>query len=405
MLSARIALRYLFAKKRHTAVNVISVISLCGVAVATAAIVVVLSVFNGFADLGASQASVVDPDVLLTPADGKTLSQGDSLATVVAMMPGVRAAVPVVQERGLLICGSAQVPVRFKGVGRGYDTVIPLDSLVIEGAYQADSVGGYAPANLSVGVAYHGSVTPLSPEMVRLYVPRRKGRINSANPAASFRGDTLVVRSVLRSDVQEFDADLMIVPLAAARRLLDYTVEATAIEVVLDPGADIDRVMDGIRAAVPGVIVADRLQQQSEAFRMIAIEKWMTFLMLMFILVIASFNVVSTLSLMVVEKRADMEVLRFIGAKRRLTRAIFVWQGWMVSMLGGVIGIVAGAGLSLWQQYGHIIKLNADASALTIDYYPVRLAWSDLLLVLAAVAAVSLLAGQTTRFFQKNRNQ
>lgn len=401
MLSARIALRYLFAKKRHTAVNVISVISLCGVAVATAAIVVVLSVFNGFADLGARQASVVDPDVLLTPACGKTIADGDSVAAVVAAMPGVRAAVPVVQERGLLLCGQAQVPVRFKGVGCGYDAVVPLDSLVMEGAYRMDNAGGYAPANLSVGVAYHGSVTPSSPDMVRLYVPRRKGRVNTANPAASFRGDTLAVMSVLRSDVQDFDADLMIVPLAVARQLLDYTVEATAIEVALAPGADAARVIDRIRAAVPAIVAADRLQQQSEAFRMIAIEKWMTFLMLVFILVIASFNVVSTLSLLVVEKRADMEVLRSMGARRRLPRAIFVWQGWMVSMLGGAAGIIVGAGLSLWQQYGHIIKLNADASALTIDYYPVRLAWPDLLLVLVSVAVVSLLAGQTTRFFQK----
>lgn len=401
MLSARIALRYLFAKKRHTAVNVISMISLAGVAVATAAIVVVLSVFNGFADLGERQASVVDPDLLITPVQGKTIASGDSLAEAVAAMPGVRAAVPVVQERGLLISNTAQVPVRFKGVPAGYSAVVPLDSLVIDGVYHSDSAVGLPSANVSIGVAYHGAVSPSTDRAVRLYVPRRKGRINPANPAAAFRGDTLLVWSVLRSDVQDFDADLMIVPLEVPRRLLDYSHEATAVEVALEPSADVAAIAAAIGHANPGLEVSDRLQQQSEAFRMIAIEKWMTFLMLIFILVIASFNVVSTLSLLVVEKRSDMEVLRFTGAPRSLVRSIFVWQGWLISMFGGLAGIVLGSLLSLWQQHGHIIRLNADASALTIDYYPVRLAWPDLLLVLGVIALVSLLAGQTTRFFQK----
>ena len=189
MLSVRIALRYLFAKKRHTAVNVISMISLAGVAVATAAIVVVLSVFNGFADLGERQASVVDPDLLITPVQGKTIARGDSLAEAVAAMPGVRAAAPVVQERGLLISNTAQVPVRFKGVPAGYSAVVPLDSLVVDGVYQPDSAVGLPSANVSIGVAYHGAVSPSTDRAVQLYVPRRNGRINPANPAASFRGD------------------------------------------------------------------------------------------------------------------------------------------------------------------------------------------------------------------------
>ena len=313
----------------------------------------------------------------------------------------MRAAAPVVQERGLLISNTAQVPVRFKGVPAGYSAVVPLDSLVVDGVYQPDSAVGLPSANVSIGVAYHGAVSPSTDRAVQLYVPRRNGRINPANPAASFRGDTLLVWSVLRSDVQEFDADLMIVPLEVSRRLLDYSHEATAVEVALEPSADVAAIAADIGRANPGLEVSDRLQQQSEAFRMIAIEKWMTFLMLIFILVIASFNVVSTLSLLVVEKRSDMEVLRFTGAPRSLIRSIFVWQGWLISMLGGLAGIVLGALLSLWQQHGHIIRLNADASALTIDYYPVRLAWPDLLLVLGVIAVVSLLAGLTTRFFQK----
>ena len=403
MLSARIALRYLFAKKRHTAVNVISIISLAGVAVATAAIVVVLSVFNGFSDLGANQASIVDPDLLLTPRQGKTIADGDSLAAALSAMSGVRAAAAVVQERGLLISGANQVPVRFKGVPASYTSVVGLDSIVIDGVFQSDSAVGLPAANISVGVAYHGAVSPSADRMVCLYVPRRKGRINPANPAASFRGDTLLVWSVLRSDVQDFDSDIAVIPLAVARRLLDYSHEATAVEVAVEPWADIAGIAAAIRRDNPSLEVADRFQQQSEAFRMIAIEKWMTFLMLIFILVIASFNVVSTLSLLIVEKRSDIEVMRTLGAPHRLVHAIFTWQGWMICMFGGLCGIVAGTLLTLWQQYGHIIKLNADASALTIDYYPVRLQWTDLLLVLAVIAAVSLAAGQTARLFRRRK--
>ncbi|MDE6097266.1 MAG: ABC transporter permease [Muribaculaceae bacterium] len=403
MLSVRIALRYLFAKKRHTAVNIISIISLAGVAVATAAIVVVLSVFNGFADLGEAQASAVDPDLLLTPSRGKTISDSDSLASAISSIPGIRAVAPVVLERGLLISSNAQVPVRFKGVPRNYTDIVRLDTLTVDGVFLADTAAGLPAVNISAGVAYHGAMSPAADRAVRLYVPRRKGRVNPANPAASFRGDTLLVWSVLRSDVQDFDNDLIILPIDVARRLLDYEHQASAIEVAAEPWADISAIAGEIKKTCPDINVADRLQQQSEAFRMIAIEKWLTFLMLIFILIIASFNVISTLSLLIVEKKSDMEVMRSMGAGLPMIRAIFIWQGWLISMFGGICGIILGAILSLWQQYGHIIKLNADASALTIEYYPVRLSWPDLLAVLGVIAAVSLLAGQTARFFQRKK--
>lgn len=400
-LMFRIALRYLFAKKSHTAVNIISIVSVAGVAVATAAIVVVLSVFNGFSDLGKSQLSVIDPDLLVSPSSGKVIEQADSLAAVIGSLPGVRAAEPVLQERGLLISSAGQVPVRFKGVNDSYRRVVSIDSVVNDGQFYVDSVVGHPTANLTVGVAYHAGITPGTDRSVRLYVPRRRGRINPANPAAAYRGDTLLVWSVLRSDVQDFDADYVLVPLATARHLLDYDHQASAIEVAVAPGTDVATVKNELRRRLTGLVVADRLEQQAEAFRMIAIEKWMTFLMLVFILVIATFNVISTLSLLVVEKSDDAFTFRAMGASRRQVRSIFIWQGWLITMLGGVAGLVLGSGLTLLQQFCHLIRLHADASSLTIDYYPVRLAPLDLLVVIAVISVIALLTAQTTRLLGK----
>lgn len=402
-LMFRIALRYLFARKSHTAVNIISIVSVAGVAVATAAIVVVLSVFNGFSDLGHSQLSVLDPDLLLTPAEGKVIEQADSLAAVISLIPGIRAAEPVLQERGLLISSSGQTPVRFKGVSDNYRRAVPIDSVVSEGEFYVDSVLDRPTANIAIGVAYHAGITPGTDRSVRLYVPRRVGRINPANPAAAYRGDTLLVWSILRSDIQEFDADCMVISLATARHLLDYDHQASALEIALTDGADAARVKEQLRRQFPGLTVADRLEQQAEAFRMIAIEKWMTFLMLVFILVIATFNVISTLSLLVVEKSDDAFTFRAMGASRGQVRSIFIWQGWLITMLGGLAGIILGTGLTLLQQFCHVIKLHADASALTIDYYPVRLAPADLLIVTAVIAVIALLTAQTTRLLGKKQ--
>lgn len=401
MLALRIALRYLFAKKHHAAVNVISIISVAGVAVATAAIVVVLSVFNGFADLGAARLSVVDPQMQVLPRQGKTIDAADSLAGVLTALPDVQLAVPVVRERALLVTGQGQVPVKILGVTPDYADVVALDSLTTDGTYAIGTVMGHPTANLSIGTAYHAGLTPSADRVMEIYVPRRRGRINPANPMSAFRGDTLLVYSILRSDVQDFDADHVVLPLDAARRLLEYTHQASALQLKLKPGVDPARVKQRIQRLLPQTVVQERLEMQADSFRMIAVEKWMTFMMLSFILLIAAFNVISTLSLMVVEKRSDMFTFRALGASNRLRRSVFVWQGALITVLGGAIGVALGAALALLQQYCHLIKLNADAASVTISYYPVRLDPADLPAVLAAIALTAILTGQATRLFSK----
>lgn len=400
MLSFRIALRYLFSKKSHRAVNIISAISIAGVAVATTAIVVVLSVFNGFSRLSAEQLSKVDADLKITAAEGKTIAGADSLVAVLAEIEGVKAAGAVIEERAMLVGDHARIPVEFKAVTADYRGIVDLDEVMIDGVF-LNTLDSTACMQISVGVANRTGLRPGVNSTAELYVPRRKGRINPANPASSLRSEQMIVSGVLEVERAEVDNDRIIIPLGAARRLLDYDSEATSIELATE--GDGAKVAEEVKARLgDGYNVLDRRMQQADAFRMIAVEKWITFMMLVFILIIASFNIVSTLSLLVVEKRHDMSVIRAMGASRKSVRGIFAWQGFMITLIGGAAGIVVGIGLSLLQQHFGLIRLAGDPDALTISVYPVAVEVSDIFVVLAAVAVIGALCSQVTRIFTKN---
>lgn len=399
MLAWTIAWRYLFSKKSHSAVNIISIVSVAGVAIATAAIVIVLSVFNGFTALTEQQLTDIDPDAKIVPVRGKTIANGDSLARALAEVPGVAAAVPVVEERGLMMCGGVQMPVVFKGIPDDYSSAVRLDSTIIDGA-TVNEWNGMPAMTLSAGVAVNTGARPGS--MIDLYVPRRVGRINPANPTASFRGEKLLATAVSRVNHPDYDNDRIYIPLASARRMLEYGTEATAIEIAFAPGADRQAAIQALtQTAGSDLKVLSRMQLQEYAFRMIAIEKWVTFMMLAFIMVIASFNIISTLSLLVIEKRSNMQTLAALGASRSLASSIFICEGWLISVFGGLIGIALGAVLALAQQWGHFIRLAGDPSQLAIAYYPCQVRPLDLLVVLGLVAVVALASSQSTRLFSK----
>lgn len=376
-------------------------------AIAVMAIVVVLSVFNGFASLAEKQMGLFDPDLRIEAAGGKTMADGRSVAARVAASAGVEAVTEVVEERALAVSGSAQMPVRIKGVDAGFTSVTDMDSIIIDGAYTTDTIYGYAPAHLAVGVAGYLGLRPHMGSIVGLYVPRRVGRINPANPATAFRGDSLAVRSVWQTERPDYDADRVVVPLAVARTLLEYNAgEATAIEAALAPDADAERVAAAIGAALgPEFRVLTRARQNADAFRMISVEKWMTFLLLVCILVVASFNIVSTLSLLVIEKRDNMSTLRAMGASQAMVRGVFLWQGALIALAGGVLGTVLGLGLSLAQQHFGLVRLSADPSALTIDVYPVVVQAADLLAVAAVVVGAAAASALVTLLFTKDINR
>ena len=403
MFSLRVALRYLFSKKTHNVVNVISLISVVGVAIATIAIVCVLSVFNGFEDLAAQSLSMFDPQLKVTPKEGKVIENADSLAVEIAKIEGVKIALPEIEEQAFAIFNQQQMPVVIKGVDSLCQQLIKIDSVIIDGNFLLrDSIANYAI--LSPGVAMKLGARPGYINPIGIYVPTRTGRINPSNPMTAFCADSLWVSSVFQVNQPEYDNDRIIIPIENARNLLEYTTQAHSIGVGIIDNADINATAQAIAQKIgPKYDIKDRYAQQEQSFKMISIEKWITFLMLAFILVIASFNIISTLSMLVIEKDENIKTFNALGASQKIITRIFMLEGWLISLMGGIVGIIIGVALCLAQQWGKFIKLNGDPSALVIDSYPVRVVASDLLIVFALVLIVGFVTSQVTSIFTRHR--
>lgn len=401
-LSIRIALRYLFSRKSHAAVNVLSYISMAGVAIAATAMVIVLSVFNGFSDFTAQKISRFSAPLVVTPAQGKTIADADSLASVIDATEGVASATPTITERAFAVAGDRQAPLVICGIAPEGITARSLPEVTIDGTpmliYDDEELPNTAIS--SVGVANTLRAFPSIPVDVRIYEPRRHSRVNPANPLAAFRCDSVVITAVYRIDQNEFDNEYLFVPLQFARNLLGYTSEASAIEIDATAGTDTGRLRDRlIKLLGPSYKVADRMEQQHDAFRMINVEKWITLVMLTFILVVATFNVLAIMSIMIIEKRGNSAILSSLGATAGTIAGIYGWLSMLITTIGGIVGIIIGVALSLLQQCFGFIKLGADdPSQLSIDAYPVSVAASDIAIVAAVIIGIGFLTALITRF-------
>ena len=402
-LPLKIAWRYLVSKKGHQAVNIISIVAVCGVVVATAALICVLSVFNGFRGLIMGKLAMLDPQIAITATVGKAINDADSVIDVVSATPGVDRAIPVIEDQALAIYAQMQMPVRLKGVPDDYNTMNQMDSVIVDGQWKLrDQVSRYAVAG--AGPAIRLMVRPDFLGMVRLYAPQRQGRVNIANPMGAFRQDSLFVSGIFQVQQNNYDADLIYVPLDMARDLFDYETEATQIEVKLAPDANEQQVMSDIGQKLGSSYqVRNRLMLQREAYRLVNIEKWMAFLLLAFILVIATFNVISTLSLLIIEKDDSIATLRALGANDRQISRIFVLQGWLITLIGAITGVVIGLILCLCQQQFGWLHLSGDSANMIISSYPVAVEWTDVLVTLALVAAVGLLTSMVTALIMRRR--
>ncbi len=402
-LPLKIAWRYLVSKKGHQAVNIISIVAVCGVVVSTAALICVLSVFNGFKGLIMGRLAMLDPQIAITATVGKAINDADSVIDVVSAIPGVERAVPVISDQALAVYVQEQMPVRLKGVPDDYNTMNDIDSVIVDGEWKLrDQVSRYAVAG--AGPAVRLAMRPAFLGMVQLYAPQRQGRVNIANPMGAFRQDSLFLSGVFQLQQNSYDADLIYVPLDVARQLFDYETEATQVEVKLAPTADEQEVMHAIsRALGNGYQVKNRLMQQSEAYRLVNIEKWMAFLLLAFILVIATFNVISTLSLLIIEKSDSISTLRALGANDRQISRIFVLQGWLITLMGAITGVVIGLVLCLCQQQFGWLRLSGDPANMIVSAYPVEVQWTDVLVTLGLVAAVGLLTSMVTALIMRRR--
>ena len=399
----KIALRYLVSKKAHNAVNIITIISTGGVVVATAALIAVMSVFNGFQALVMSRLAQLDPEIAVTATHGKTVARADSVLAVARSLPEVEMAMPVIEDHGLAVFADFQMPLRIKGVPDDYARMSDADRVVIDGEFMLrDAVSPYTVVGVGPAMTLH--VRPGFVRMVSLYAPQRQGKVDMANPMGAFRSDSVFVAGVFQAQQNDYDNDLIYVPISLARRLFDYTGEATQIEIRLRKNADERSAMEALGSALgPAYTVKNRLMQQREAYQLINIEKWMAFLLMAFILLIATFNVISTLSLLIIEKDESIATLGALGASKQQITRIFVIEGWLIALAGAALGITLGLLLCYCQQQFGWLKLGGNTAMQITHAYPVEVRLSDVVVVFALVAGVGLLTSLLTSLFMRHR--
>lgn len=390
------------APKTHGAVNAISIISVVGVAVATAAIVIVLSVFNGFRYHLNARLDSLTPDVAVMPSYGKTIEAGDSLVEELRKFPGVEIAMAEVTDNALAIASAKEMPITLKGVDPGiFSQISRIDSLLMDG----EGMAHYSPkeSSISVGVAQRLGIYSAG-DTIFIFAPKRHGRVNMANPASSFISDSIAVSSVFRSMQNEIDENTVIADISLVRKLFQYDTEATAIQIKATEGKNPVALAQELRAYLgEDFVVKDRLEQQEVNFRMVSIEKWITFILLTFILIIASFNIISTLCMIIIDKGNSIHTLWHLGMSRKKVGYIFWWESILVTLWGAGAGLILGLVISLLQEKFSLLKLAGDPESLILQAYPVRVEWVDLGITMIPIAVIGLITAWISQGFAISR--
>lgn len=389
-----IARRYLFSKKSTHAINVISGVSVVGVAVATMALVVTLSVFNGFHDLVASLFTAFDPQLKVTPAVGKTAPADDPVLTRIRHLPEVEVATETVEDMALAIYGDRQAMVTIKGVDDNFDSLTHIREILVgEGEYELHAAGlnyGIPGIRLAetLGTGYRYD------QPLKIYAPKREGQLNMANPTDGFVEDELYSPGVLFSVKQaKYDKSYIVTSIGFARNLFGQQGMVSALELRLKPGTNFDAAKDKIRQMAGGkYTVKDRFEQQEDTFRIMKIEKLIAYIFLTFILAVACFNIIGSLSMLIIDKKADVATLRNLGASDKQIVRIFLFEGRMISAIGAVLGIAVGLLLCWLQQTYGLVGLGRSSGSFIIDAYPVSVHPEDVALIFVTVLAVGFIA-------------
>jgi len=393
MLAWDIACRYLFAKKSHAAINAISLVAACGVAVITTALVCTLSVYNGFEALVAGLCSNFDPDIRIEAKTGKTFrTDNDSLLNALAGHPDIEAVSRTLEETVLLAYNGRQVPATIKGVDNIFQQTSSIDSILRAGTFTlSDAVVNYTVMGAGLANQIGVGVGFLRP--ITVYCPKRKGKINLLRPNEAFTEGELFCSGVFAVDQVEYDDRLFLSSLDFVHSLLGDSTILSAYEIRIRPGTDADAVRKDLQQSVgPSFTVLTRMELQADSYKIMQIEKWITFLIIFFILVIASFNVIGALSMLIIDKEAEIATLHNLGADDRLITRIFFWEGWLISGSGAVVGIILGIVLCLIQEHFGVIPLGDGSAIFIIDSYPVQLQWSDVAWTFLCVSIIGLLA-------------
>ena len=389
-----IARRYLFSKKSTHVINVISSISVIGVAVATMALVIVLSVFNGFHDLVASLFTSFDPQLKVVPVEGKTAPSDDPILTQIRLLPEVDVATETVEDQALAIYQGKQAMVKIKGVEDNFSELSHItDILYGDGTYSLHAanleygiLGIRLAQTMGIGAQWDG--------YLKIYAPKKEGQLDLSNPGEGFVAYSLNSPGVLFSVRQsKYDKNYIVTSIAFARNLFGQQGMLSDLEIRLKEGSDLNAVKAEMqKIAGTKYKVLDRFEQQEDTFKIMSIEKLMAYIFLTFILVVACFNIIGSLSMLIIDKKNDVVTLRNLGANDKQITRVFLFEGRMIAVIGAVIGIGLGLLLCLLQQQYGFVRLGESEGSFIVDAYPVSVHYTDVAIIFVTVIAVGWLA-------------
>ncbi len=385
-----IARRYLFAKKSHNVINIISAISATGMAIGTAALIIILSIYNGFDSLVKLMLGSIEPELMVTPAAGKVfIPEGDAYEWLYSQ-PEIKTICTVLQENVFISYGGRQGVAKAKGVDSIYEEESPLREHIREGKFNLHR-GDVPLACVGAGLAGKMGISPRFVAPIEIYFPARTRSISLSNPAASIETVNVYPSGtfVINNDI---DSEYLIVPIETMRELLEYEDEVSAVEIRMHDGTSqkkIQTIQEELsRRLGNGFNVNNRFQQNESLYQMMKYEKASIYLILIFVIIIIAFNIFGSLTMLIIEKKDDIGTLRSMGASGSLVRRIFILEGWMISLTGLTAGLVIGIGFALLQQKFGFITMPGN---FVISAYPVILSWQDILITAVGVSAIGYL--------------
>ena len=403
-LPLRFALRYLFARKSHNVINIISGISVAGMAIGTAALVVILSVFNGFNKLVSDSLGDAQPDLVVKPAAGKAFVPDSTAFAWLYGQEMVYNMSSVIEEQAFIAFDGKQSLARVKGVDSVFEEESPIQNHITDGVFSLHRGSG-AGAVIGSSLAWSMDINPRFVAPLEIYYPDREGSISLANPAASLRSATARVNGIFALN-SELDAELVLVPIETMRELLDYENEVSAVEIRITkdtPDKALGELVDELETRLgPDYEVLDRYRQNEALYKMMRYEKLAIYMILIFIVIIIAFNIYSSLTMLIIEKKDDIGTLRSLGAPEQMTRRIFLLEGWFISLLGLLIGLVLGIAFVLLQQKFGLIRMPGSY---IISAYPVILKASDIIWTAVGVALVGYLLALLPTLTKTTDNQ
>lgn len=388
----KIAWRYLFAKKQYNAIHIISGISAAAVGVVTAAMVCVLSVMNGFGVMVEQLFSQFDPDIRIEAVSGKSFHDQGERFDALRQLSEVAMVSQSIEETALLQFEDKQMPVRLYGVDSVFPTLTHIENIITEGHYEVYD-GAFDRAVLGQGLAWQMGIGARFISPLQLYAPKRNAKVNMLRPDQSFNDEVCFIAGTFAVQQVKYDNEVMLVDIGLTRRLLDYgNHEVSALLVKVAPHTSVKQAKKAIQSLLgEGFAVLDRYEQQADFFRILRVEKLLTTLLLVFILLIASFNIIGSLSMLIIDKQTDIQTLSHLGANKKMIQRIFLFEGWLISALGAMVGLAIGLIVCLAQEHLGILKLG-NGTEYVVSAYPVAVQTTDVLIVAAVVLTLGFLA-------------